>query len=258
MPVPSGTIIRARAAVRTDLDLGVDLVLCQAPEPIGDVVEPKVATACATTDAAQTVSAPVEPVIEAGTPAEQLAALQTTHASNCSLCSHVAHDQGQIVFGEGDPQAQLMFVGEAPGAEEERTGRPFVGPAGEKLDQMIKAMGLARADVYIASVIKSRPPENRTPLEDEIEACAPWLAAQVKIIQPKLIITLGSPASRLLLKTNLGITKLRGKLATYQCSGKPIKVMPIFHPAYLLRNYTMEVRAQMWADLQVAMKVLAD
>jgi len=146
-----------------------------------------------------------------------------------------------------------MFVGEAPGAEEDRTGRPFVGPAGAKLDEMIHAMGYQREEVYIANVLKTRPPNNRTPLEDEVAACGPYLAAQVAIVRPSVIVTLGGPASKLLLKTERGITQLRGSWGIYHTQAMQVPVMPTFHPAFLLRNPTREVRLQVWEDLQQVM-----
>jgi uracil-DNA glycosylase family 4 len=185
--------------------------------------------------------------------AERLGLLAELHARECPHCT-VATGHRSIVFGEGDPEAALVFIGEAPGETEDLTGRPFVGPAGEKLDGMIAAMGLSRAQVYIANVLKTRPPGNRTPLAHEVERCGPYLLAQLSIIRPRAIVTLGGPASKLLLSSELGITRLRGVVAAVTlgtASGAPfeVPVMPTFHPAYLLRNYTPEVRAQVWSDL---------
>ena len=149
-----------------------------------------------------------------------------------------------------------MFIGEAPGAEEDRTGRPFVGAAGKKLGQMIESMGLAREGVYIANILKARPPENRTPTTEEIEASAPYLVEQIKIIQPAAIMTLGSPSTKFVLKTKEGITRLRGRWASWEEGDLQIPVMPTFHPAYLLRNYTKETRKQVWSDLQKVMELL--
>ncbi len=152
-----------------------------------------------------------------------------------------------IVFGEGSPQAQLMFVGEGPGADEDASGRPFIGRAGQLLTKMIEAIDLKRDDVYIANVVKSRPPENRTPEADEIKACRPFLWRQIAVIKPKLIVTLGNPATQLLLETKIGITQLRGKLQNYdRVSG--VKVMPTFHPAYLLRS--PDKKREAWEDLK--------
>jgi uracil-DNA glycosylase len=161
-----------------------------------------------------------------------------------------------IVFGEGDPCARLMFVGEAPGAEEDRTGRPFVGRAGQLLEKMIGAMGLQRAQVYIANVLKTRPPDNATPTSDEIRICAPYLYHQIAIVQPEVIVTLGLPATRALLNTMDSMSRLRGRWAAFAAPapcGRQIAVMPTYHPAFLLRSYTPENRAKVWSDLQMVM-----
>jgi DNA polymerase len=153
-----------------------------------------------------------------------------------------------IVFGEGNPKAELMFVGEGPGADEDATGRPFVGRAGQLLTKMIEAIGLKREDVYIANVVKSRPPGNRTPESDEVKACIPFLYRQIAAIRPKLIVALGNPAMQALLDTKIGITKMRGNFQNYP--GIPeIKVMPTFHPAYLLRS--PDKKREAWEDLKL-------
>lgn len=192
--------------------------------------------------------------------AERLELLRLAHAASCPHCT-VVTGHTNLVFGEGNSEAELVFVGEAPGESEDLAGRPFVGKAGEKLDEMIRAMGLAREDVYIANVLKARPPENRTPLAHEIERCGPYLLAQLSILRPKAIVTLGGPATKLLLQSELGITRLRGVMHEVTlgiASGQPfsVPVMPTFHPAYLLRNYTVEVRKQMWEDLKQVLVVL--
>ncbi|MFZ9914444.1 MAG: uracil-DNA glycosylase [Phycisphaerales bacterium] len=198
----------------------------------------------------------------AGSKSERLQALDDAHAAQCPHCT-AATAHTRLVFGEGNPDAEIVFVGEAPGETEDRLGRPFVGRAGEKLDEMIAAMGLRREAVYIANVLKSRPPENRTPLRHEVEQCGPYLLAQIEVIRPKAVVTLGGPATKLLLASELGITRLRGVFGSLRISGLgdegrasvlEIPVMPTFHPAYLLRNYTPETRRQVWEDLK---KVLA-
>jgi len=186
----------------------------------------------------------------------RLESLRVEHDSTCSHCT-TATFHTQTVFGEGDPSASLMFVGEAPGETEDRLGRPFVGRAGEKLDEIIRAMGLTREAVYIANVLKSRPPDNRTPLQHEVEACGPWLCRQIAIVRPRAIVTLGGPATKLLLKVEQGITRLRGIWATYRDGEIEIPVMPTFHPAYLLRNYTPETRRQVWDDMCKVTALLA-
>lgn len=187
----------------------------------------------------------------------QLESLRTEHDANCPHCT-TAEGHTQTVFGEGAADAALMFVGEAPGQEEDRTGRPFVGRAGQKLDQMIQAMGLSRDQVYIANVLKSRPPNNRTPLQNEVDDCSPYLCQQIRIIQPQVIVTLGGPATKLMLKTDVGITRLRGQWAEYRDddAGLVIPIMPTFHPAYLLRNYTPQTRRMVWSDMQSVMEKL--
>lgn len=165
------------------------------------------------------------------------------------------HEYQHIVFGEGDAAARLMFVGEAPGAEEDRTGRPFVGRAGELLGRMIVAMGLSREQVYIANVLKTRPPNNATPTIEEAERCAPYLYDQIEAIAPEVLVTLGLPASRLLLKTDQTMTQMRGHWSQFvhPTTGFTVPVMPTYHPAFLLRAYTPENRGKVWSDLQQVM-----
>ena len=169
-----------------------------------------------------------------------------------------------IVFGEGHPRARLMFIGEAPGADEDRTGRPFVGRAGQLLDKMIVAMGLSRESVYIANVLKTRPPNNATPTPDEARACAPYLFEQVRVVRPRVIVTLGLPAARVILESNESMGRLRATWARLELPdserypGVGVDVMPTYHPAYLLRAYTPDNRAKVWSDLQQAMTRLSD
>lgn len=168
---------------------------------------------------------------------------------------HFVTDHHCIVFGEGDPRAKLMFVGEAPGAEEDKVGRPFVGRAGQLLDKMIVAMGLRRQDVYIANVLKTRPPNNATPTMDECARCAPFLHAQIAAVRPEVIVTLGLPATRVLLNSMESMSRLRGQWATFtppEAGGRTVPVMPTYHPAFLLRAYTKENRQKVWSDLQLA------
>jgi uracil-DNA glycosylase family 4 len=154
------------------------------------------------------------------------------------------------VFGEGNPRADLLFVGEAPGADEDAQGRPFVGEAGQLLTKIITAMGFRREDVYICNILKCRPPGNRDPLPDEIAACEPFLIRQIEAIGPRVICALGSFAARTLLKTETKITALRGRFHSY----REIPLMPTFHPAYLLRN--PGAKKHVWEDAQVIMKLL--
>ena len=161
------------------------------------------------------------------------------------------------VPGEGNPAAQIVFVGEGPGADEDIQGRPFVGRAGQLLDKIIKAMGLERSDVYICNIIKCRPPENRDPKPEEIISCMPYLQRQLELINPKIIVALGAHAARSLLNNNKPIGQLRGQFHEYYpCLGRlAIKLMATFHPAYLLRNYSDDNRAKVWEDMK---KVLAE
>jgi uracil-DNA glycosylase family 4 len=186
-----------------------------------------------------------------------LDALRLQHDAQCPHCT-AATGHTRLVFGEGNPDAQLMFVGEAPGETEDQLGRPFVGRAGQKLDDIIRAMGLQREDVYIANVLKARPPGNRTPLQHEIEGCGPYLSRQIQIIQPKVIVALGGPAAKTLLGVETGITRLRGIWASLRAGDLEVPVMPTFHPAYLLRNYTPQTRKQVWSDMQAVLARLQD
>ena len=170
-----------------------------------------------------------------------------TRLGDCTRCK-LHENRKNIVFGVGSARARLLFVGEGPGADEDIQGEPFVGRAGKKLDEMIVAIGLERKDVYIANVVKCRPPDNRAPEADEVATCSPFLFEQIAAIRPKVIVALGSPAAKLLLHTKVGITRLRGIWHSY--SGIP--VMPTFHPAYLLRAYTPENRRKVWEDLKAA------
>lgn len=162
-----------------------------------------------------------------------------------------------IVFGEGDPCARLMFVGEAPGEEEDRTGRPFVGRAGQLLEKMIVAMGLSRESVYICNVLKVRPPNNATPTLEEAAASEPYLLEQIDIVAPEAIVTLGKSATACVLKLDLAMGAMRGRWHDLKLpTGRAVPVMPTFHPAYLLRSYTEENRKKVWSDLQLVMQRL--
>lgn len=194
------------------------------------------------------------------TPQEKAAALEELKGicQKCGLCQ-LGKTRRNLVFGEGNAAAELVFVGEAPGADEDATGRPFVGKAGQKLTDMIVAMGLTRQDVYICNVLKCRPPDNRTPEPAEVQACWPFLIRQLQIIRPRAIVTLGNPATQNLLQTTIGITKLRGqwqKLPAHAPGLASTPVMPTFHPSYIIRTYTQEVRAAVWSDLQQVMTLL--
>lgn len=168
----------------------------------------------------------------------------------CMKCQELAEGRHKVVFGAGNVESPLVFVGEAPGAEEDRQGLPFVGRAGKLLTKMIEGMGLSREEIFICNVLKCRPPGNRKPLVNEVENCEGYLLRQLEIIQPKYICTLGTTASQALLKTEDPISQLRGRFFDYH--GTPL--MPTYHPAYLLRNPKEKVKV--WADLQLLMKGL--
>jgi DNA polymerase len=193
-----------------------------------------------------------EPMLSTAEKTKLLAAMDAGEVRGCTKC-RLCEGRTQTVFGEGDVEARVMFVGEGPGRTEDETGRPFVGRAGELLTKMIGAMGLSREAVYIANVVKCRPPDNRTPAPDEVATCTPYLERQLEIIRPRAIVTLGLPASRYLLNSNLSMGKLRG---TWQ-SWRGIPVMPTFHPSYVLRVYTPETRAAVWSDLKQVMELLS-
>jgi uracil-DNA glycosylase family 4 len=167
----------------------------------------------------------------------------------CTRCK-LGRGRTRLVFGVGDPGAELMFVGEGPGADEDRQGEPFVGRAGQLLTKMIEAMGYRRGEVYIANVVKCRPPENRNPEPDEMEACEPFLRAQIAAIRPKVIVALGKIAVQALLRETSPISRLRGRWFDYE----GVRLMPTFHPAYLLRSPDEKKKA--WEDLQLVMKEL--
>ncbi len=163
------------------------------------------------------------------------------------------------VPGEGNPHAQIVFVGEGPGADEDAQGRPFVGRSGQLLDKIItNAMGLKRSDVYICNIVKCRPPENREPRPEEIISCLPFLKRQLGLIRPKVIVALGAPAAKTLLETNKPIGQLRGRFHDFNFDdfSPPIKLMPTFHPAYLLRNYSDENRRKVWEDMKTVLAEL--
>jgi DNA polymerase len=168
---------------------------------------------------------------------------------DCRRCK-LAGGRTHLVFGVGNPKAELMFVGEGPGADEDQQGEPFVGKAGQLLTRMIEAMGYRREQVYIANVVKCRPPGNRNPEPDEIEACEPFLRRQIEAVGPRVIVALGKFAAQTLLRSTVPITKLRGIWSTYG----GVRLMPTFHPAYLLRS--PEEKKKAWADLQLVMAEL--
>jgi uracil-DNA glycosylase family 4 len=181
--------------------------------------------------------------------------LDQNQVKGCVKCG-LSKSRAQTVFGEGDPDARICFIGEGPGKDEDASGRPFVGRAGQKLNDMIGAMGLKREQVFICNIVKCRAfmtdiGKDRPPSEEETAACTPYLLRQMEIIRPKVIVTLGLPSTRYLLKSKASMTSMRGKWHEW----RGIKVMPTWHPAYVLRNYTEQTRREVWEDLK---KVLVD
>ena len=183
-------------------------------------------------------------------PADALAALRTD-IGECTRCKLHALGRRQIVFGVGNPTASLMFIGEAPGAGEDIQGEPFVGRAGQLLTRIVEAIGLTREDVYIANVIKCRPPQNRNPEQDEVETCERFLFQQVDAIKPKVIVALGTFAARALLRTLDPISRLRGRVYEYRGA----KLVPTFHPAYLLRSPAS--KREVWEDMKLVKRLLS-
>jgi uracil-DNA glycosylase len=193
------------------------------------------------------MSMPAEEAVAAG---RVLALLKEEIGPACDRCKLHKLGRTQVVFGVGNPDADLMFVGEAPGADEDEQGEPFVGRAGQLLTKIIEAIGLRREDVYIANVIKCRPPGNRNPEPDEVERCEPFLFRQIDAIKPKVIVALGKFAAQLLLKTTDPITRLRGRVYKYRGAS----LIPTFHPAYLLRN--PEAKRDVWEDMKKVRAIL--
>ena len=190
-------------------------------------------------------AAATAPVRSGAVPPDSLDALCSSAlvCRNCPLCEK----RTNVVFGEGNPHAELMFIGEGPGFDEDRLGRPFVGKAGQLLDKMILAMQFTREDVYICNIVKCRPPDNRVPMPEEAAACLPYLIRQIELVSPKVIVLLGATAAHYLLDKKEGITRLRGRWLDYNS----IPVMPTYHPAFLLRK--PEAKREAWADLQQVM-----
>ena len=191
------------------------------------------------------------------TKAAAILALQQ-QALACTRCAHLAASRTQVVFGVGNPDARLMLVGEAPGADEDEQGEPFVGRAGQLLTKIIQATGLDRGDIYIANILKCRPDTpgqdsgNRKPRPEEMETCLPYLHSQIDIIKPGVLVALGAVAVEGLLGPGEGISKLRGKWQTY----RGIPLMPTFHPAYLLRNQSLSIKRTVWEDFLQVMEKL--
>ncbi len=208
----------------------------KAPRPADDSLVPTVASV---------PPAVARPEPRAGLTLEAVRA-DLGECTRCALCE----GRNQIVFGDGNPNADILFVGEGPGEQEDLRGLPFVGRAGELLTQMIeKGMELDRSDVYICNIVKCRPPGNRTPLAPEVAACRSFLDGQIDAVAPRVIVSLGKPAASLLLDRDVAITRTRGTWQEY----RGIPLMPTLHPAFVLRQYTSENRRNVWNDLKAAL-----
>jgi len=223
----------------------------ERPAPGADALEPDTAGA-RPLEPEESVEAVVQPMQVFSSSAEALAALRAEIGPDCQRCKLHTLGRKQVVFGVGNPDADLMFVGEAPGADEDIQGEPFVGRAGQLLTKIIEAIGLQRSDVYIANVIKCRPPGNRNPEPDEVERCEPFLFRQIDMIKPKVIVALGKFAAQSLLKTNDPITRLRGREYRFRSA----ILMPTFHPAYLLRNPSS--KREVWEDMKRVRAILSE
>jgi DNA polymerase len=209
------------------------------------LVEPARSTPFKVPSGAPASVAPLPGVVAGERPTLDQIRRELGDCQRCKLCS----GRKNIVFGTGNPRAELCFVGEGPGEQEDLQGVPFVGPAGQLLTKMIEAMGYHRDDIYICNVVKCRPPNNRNPEPDEVAACEPFLRAQLQAVQPKAIVALGKFAAQTLLRDSTPITRMRGQWREYQ----GIQLMPTFHPAYLLRSPAEKRKA--WEDLQQVMKL---
>ena len=236
-------------------------LLASARAWLAEIVEegvdafPRVAPRALAPEASAQTSGAIPPGLAAAPPPESATQHRTlaqvrADLGECTRC-RLCEGRTQIVFGDGNPQAALMFIGEGPGESEDLRGLPFVGRAGELLTQMIeKGLGIPRSEVYICNIVKCRPPANRTPLSDEVSACRPFLDGQIGAVQPRVIVALGKPAASLLLGRDVAITKARGTWHAY----RGIPVMPTFHPAFILRQYTQENRRLVWSDLKAALE----
>ncbi len=217
----------------------LESVAITIPEPEPLIPSPKLA------------SAPALPVLSSDV-SDHAAALRAIQdeLDNCTRCPLASQGRHTIVFGDGDPEARLMFIGEGPGADEDAQGLPFVGRAGQLLNNMIAAMGLKRSDVYIANIVKCRPPQNRVPEPEEANTCTPFLFRQIDVIRPEVIVALGSTAATYLLGGKSPLARLRGRI--HEARGA--KLIVTYHPAYLLRDPSQKKEA--WKDLQLAMTEL--
>ncbi len=247
--MPDGGSVDIHRALRQDLQTDALLGAKDVPVSPARVAERR-------TERVDTVGPSEASAMDNDEKTEQLRRLYEDHVRDCTKC-HLSQARTQTVFGQGNADARIVFVGEAPGFEEDRQGLAFVGRAGQLLTAMIeRGMGIKREDVFICNVLKCRPPNNRTPASDEVAACSPYLFEQLQIIQPEVIIALGAPAAQTLLDTRESIGRLRGRFHDFYPSRvaalvQPIPLMPTYHPAYLLRSPGEKRKA--WDDLKMVM-----
>jgi uracil-DNA glycosylase family 4 len=254
MPVDTGARHRLLLSLRSEKAMGLGSIRRPFRDPVPEenveTPAPQMNSAPLTLPLATPLTASPLTTDEKRT---RLLAMQEKEVRVCTKC-RLSQTRTQTVFGEGDVDAKIMFVGEGPGENEDLTGRPFVGRAGQLLDKMIAAMGLRREQVYIANIVKCRPPQNRVPALDEVATCTPYLERQIEIIRPRVIVTLGRPsASYMLGNPKLTMGSVRGRWHEW----RQIKLMPTFHPSYVLRTYTEEVRKAVWDDLKKVMEEVA-
>jgi len=261
----------AEAILRWQVDAGVDLAIDDAPhDRFAESKEPPRRPAASPPDRQAQAQAPAHPARRVASPTppkdatesarllaasaptlEELRAVMESF-EGCSLKATAT----QLVFADGNPRGGLMLVGEAPGADEDRQGKPFVGRAGRLLDKMLAAIGLDRSHAYIANVVPWRPPGNRTPTLQETAICLPFIHRQIELAAPRILVTLGNPSTQTLLNTKVGIMKMRGRWASCMIGGRAIPTMPTLHPAYLLRTPTQKKLA--WRDLQAIGKAFRE
>lgn len=244
----------ARKIVRQNLQTEVLLGIREIPLSRGELAAWQAASPAGSRPSSGAADAPAGDSERAA----ELRIIDEQQVRGCQKCG-LASTRTNTVFGQGDPSARLVFVGEAPGFEEDRQGLAFVGRAGQLLTRMIEAMTLTREEVFICNLLKCRPPNNRDPAPEEIAACNPYLIKQLQVISPEVIVALGAPAARTLLGTNDSIGRLRGRFHDFYIDGPlsgkaPVPLMPTYHPAYLLRSPQQKAKA--WADLQAVMERL--
>lgn len=246
--------IEPSVEVDRDADAEPEVQTMPSPRKTNPAASPR-ATVSMSSEAPQRISLSAKgtfnaPLLSTEEKRARLTAMDENEVRGCPKC-RLCQTRTHTVFGEGDVDAKIFFIGEGPGENEDLTGRPFVGRAGQLLDKMIVAMGLQRDQVFIANIVKCRPPNNRVPAPDEVAACTPYLERQLEIIRPRVIVTLGLPSAKYMLgDLKLTMGRIRGTWRSW----RGIKLMPTFHPSYVLRQYTHETRKAVWSDLQQVMK----